>query len=99
MSDKTSAEIRLRDNTESTAILGEYNRNLKEIEKAFSAQIVARGETVSVLLEEKARDGWRGYTREYIDAHVRTAMAHVPGDEIAVRIVSAQDGYLLGDEK
>ena len=48
MSDKTSAEIRLRDNTESTAILGEYNRNLKEIEKAFSAQIIARGETVRI---------------------------------------------------
>jgi len=48
MSEKTTAEIRLRDNTESTAILGEYNRNLKEIEKAFSAQIIARGETVHI---------------------------------------------------
>jgi len=56
------------------------------------------GETLSVLLEEKSEDGWRGYTREYIDAHVRTAVSHIPGDEIAVRIVSAQDGYLLGDE-
>jgi len=55
-------------------------------------------ETLSVLLEEKTEDGWRGYTREYIDAHVSTAMLHVPGDEIGVRIVSAQDGYLLGDE-
>lgn len=48
MSDKASAEIRLRDNAESTAILGEYNRNLKEIEKAFSARIVARGETIRI---------------------------------------------------
>ena len=48
MSEMGSAEIRLRDNTESTAILGEYNRNLKEVEKAFSAQIVARGETVHI---------------------------------------------------
>jgi len=48
VSDKASAEIRLRDNAESTAILGEYNRNLKEIEKAFSARIVARGETIRI---------------------------------------------------
>jgi phosphate starvation-inducible PhoH-like protein len=42
------AEITLRDNAEATALLGQYNRNLKEIEKAFSAQIVARGETVRI---------------------------------------------------
>ncbi|MEA3238435.1 MAG: tRNA (N(6)-L-threonylcarbamoyladenosine(37)-C(2))-methylthiotransferase MtaB [Candidatus Bipolaricaulota bacterium] len=55
-------------------------------------------ETLSVLLEEKTEDGWRGYTRGYISVQVHTAMQHNPGDEIAVRIVSAQDGYLLGDE-
>jgi len=48
MLETTSAEIRLRDNTESTAILGEFNRNLKEIEKSFLTQIVARGETVRI---------------------------------------------------
>lgn len=42
------AEITLRDNVEATALLGQYNRNLKEIEKAFSAQIIARGETVRI---------------------------------------------------
>jgi len=42
------AEITLKDNAESTALLGQYNRNLKEIEKAFSTQIVARGETIRI---------------------------------------------------
>jgi len=42
------AEITLKDNAESTALLGQFNRNLKEIEKAFSAQIVARGETIRI---------------------------------------------------
>lgn len=57
------------------------------------------GETASVLLEEKTRDGWRGYTREYIDAHVRTAAEHDPGDETAMRVTGVGEGFLLGDEK
>jgi phosphate starvation-inducible PhoH-like protein len=42
------AEITMRDNAEATALLGQYNRNLKEIEKAFSTRIIARGETVRI---------------------------------------------------
>lgn len=38
----------MRDNEESTALLGEFNRNLKEIEKAFPVRIIARGETVRI---------------------------------------------------
>lgn len=57
------------------------------------------GKTVSVLLEEEGRDGgWRGYTREYIYTHVATIALHKPGDEIAVRIIRAEDGYLVGAE-
>ena len=41
-------QITLRDNAESTALLGELNRNLKEIEKAFPVRIIARGETVRI---------------------------------------------------
>jgi phosphate starvation-inducible PhoH-like protein len=48
MGESVSAEIKLRDNVESTAVLGEYNKNLKEIAKAFSAQILARGEIVHI---------------------------------------------------
>jgi threonylcarbamoyladenosine tRNA methylthiotransferase MtaB len=58
------------------------------------------GETVSVLLEEEEdADGWRGYTRGYIDAHVHTRLSHRPGDEIAVRVLRVGDGRLMGDEK
>ena len=38
----------MRDNAEATAVLGQYNRNLKEIEKSFSAKILARGETIRI---------------------------------------------------
>lgn len=41
-------EITLRDDAEAAALLGQYNRNLKEIERAFSAKIVARGETIRI---------------------------------------------------
>lgn len=38
----------MRDNAEATALLGQYNRNLKEIEQAFDAAILARGETIRI---------------------------------------------------
>jgi len=41
-------EITLRDNADATAILGQFNRNLKEIEKNFSARIIARGEKIRI---------------------------------------------------
>ncbi|MFC2077245.1 PhoH family protein [Candidatus Bipolaricaulota bacterium] len=44
----SQAEITLTDNVEATALLGQYNRNLKEIEKAFSSRILARGETIRI---------------------------------------------------
>ncbi len=38
----------MRDNAESTALLGQFNRNLKEIEKSFPARIIARGGTIRI---------------------------------------------------
>jgi len=38
----------LRDTTEATALFGQYNKNLKEIESAFDAQIIARGESIRI---------------------------------------------------
>lgn len=46
--DKKQIEISVRDDAEATALFGQYNRNLKEIEKAFSSQIIARGEAVRI---------------------------------------------------
>jgi len=45
----TNVEITLKDNAESTALLGQYNKNLKEIEKAFpNVKIIARGESLRI---------------------------------------------------
>ncbi len=48
MKNDSQAEITLRDNAEATAILGQFNRNLKEIEKSFSTRIIARGEKIRI---------------------------------------------------
>jgi len=48
MSEQAHAELTLSDNAEATALLGQYNRNLKEIQAAFAAQILARGETIRI---------------------------------------------------
>jgi threonylcarbamoyladenosine tRNA methylthiotransferase MtaB len=58
------------------------------------------GKSAEVLLESEAKKGkWRGYTREYIDAYVNTALSHNAGDEVVVRISGVGEGYVLGDEK
>lgn len=44
----TQVEMMLRDETEATALFGQFNKNLKEIENAFEAQIIARGETIRI---------------------------------------------------
>ncbi|MCK5212658.1 MAG: hypothetical protein KAQ74_01940, partial [Dehalococcoidia bacterium] len=44
----TQVEMLLRDTTEATALFGQYNKNLKEIESAFDAQIIARGESIRI---------------------------------------------------
>ena len=38
----------MRDTNEATALFGQFNKNLKEIESSFSAQIIARGETIRI---------------------------------------------------
>ena len=38
----------LRDEIEATALFGQYNKNLKVIEDAFDAQIIARGESIRI---------------------------------------------------
>ena len=61
------AEITMRDNAEATALLGQYNRNLKEIEKAFSAQIIARGETVRIEGEPEEVEHVRALFEKLLD--------------------------------
>ncbi len=61
------AEITLKDNAEATALLGQYNRNLKEIEKAFSTQIIARGETVRIEGEPEEVERVRSLFEKLLD--------------------------------
>ena len=44
----TQVEMLLRDETEAIALFGQYNKNLKVIENAFDAQIIARGESIRI---------------------------------------------------
>ena len=46
--ESTHVEMTLRDGTEAAALFGPLNKNLKAIETAFSAQIIARGETIRI---------------------------------------------------
>ena len=46
--ESTQVEMLLRDETEATALFGQFNKNLKVIENAFEAQIIARGESIRI---------------------------------------------------
>lgn len=46
--ESTFVEMNLRDDAEATALFGQFNKNLKEIENSFSATIIARGETIRI---------------------------------------------------
>jgi len=61
------AEITLKDNAEATALLGQYNSNLKQIEKAFSTQIIARGETVRIEGESEEVERVRALFEKLLD--------------------------------
>ncbi len=67
MTDQVHAELTLNDNAEATALLGQYNRNLKEIQKAFSAQILARGETIRIEGEADEVERVRGLFEKLLD--------------------------------
>ena len=67
MAEHVQAEFTLNDNAESTALLGQYNRNLKEIQKAFAAQIVARGETIRIEGEAGEVEQVRGLFEKLLD--------------------------------
>ena len=67
MAEHAQAEFTLNDNAESTALLGQYNRNLKEIQKAFDAQIVARGETIRIEGEAGEVEQVRGLFEKLLD--------------------------------
>lgn len=67
MSEQAHAKLTLNDNAEATAVLGQYSRNLKEIQKAFAAQILARGETIRIEGEVGEVEQVRGLFEKLLD--------------------------------
>ncbi len=67
MTEQAHAELTLRDNAQATALLGQYNRNLNEIQKAFDAQILARGEMIRIDGEPEEVEQVRGLFEKLLD--------------------------------
>jgi len=67
MSEQTHAELTLADNAEAAALLGQYNRNLKEIQGAFATRILARGETIRIEGEPTEVERVRGLFEKLLD--------------------------------
>jgi len=67
MSEHAAAEFPLSDHAEAIAILGQYNRNLNEIQKAFTARIIARGETIRIEGPPKEVEQVRGLFEKLLD--------------------------------
>jgi len=65
--EEAQAEITLHDNAEATAILGQFNLNLKEIEKNFSARIIARGEKIRIEGEPEEVERVRSLFEKLLD--------------------------------
>jgi phosphate starvation-inducible PhoH-like protein len=83
---------------ESTALLGQYNRNLKEIEQAFPARIVARGESIRIEGTPAEVEEVRGLFEKLLDliqgrhtpslAEVRYLIAQVKGGKTTNGVLS-----------
>jgi len=71
----THVEMTLRDAAEAAALFGQFNKNLKEIEGAFSAQIVARGETIRIEGDPDEVERVRSLFEKLMDL---VASKHVP---------------------
>lgn len=87
---QTHTEITLRDNAESTALLGQFNRNLKEIEKAFPAKILARGERIQIEGMPEEVEQVRALFEKLLDI---IESNHVPSlEEVRYLIQRIKDG-------
>jgi phosphate starvation-inducible PhoH-like protein len=88
--EQTHTEITLRDNAESTALLGQFNRNLKEIEKAFPAKILARGERIRIEGTPEEVEQVRALFEKLLDV---IESNHVPSpEEVHYLIQRIKDG-------
>jgi len=90
---EAQATIRLRDNAAATAVLGSYHCNLKEIQKAFTARVLARGDTIRIEGDPDEVERVRALFEKLMDL---AEANHVPtGDEVAYLIARVAEGGSL----
>jgi len=83
----------LRDTVEPTALLGKFNCNVKEIEKSFSARVVARGEIIRIEGTSEEVEQVRSLFNKLIDV---VKSEHVPSlDELRYLITQVKEGRSL----
>jgi len=78
---------------EPTALLGKFNCNVKEIEKSFSARVVARGEIIRIEGTSEEVEQVRSLFNKLIDV---VKSEHVPSlDELRYLITQVKEGRSL----
>lgn len=83
----------MRDTVEPTALLGKFNCNVKEIEKSFSATVVARGEIIRIEGTSEEVEQVRSLFNKLIDV---VKSEHVPSlDELRYLITQVKEGKSL----
>lgn len=83
----------MRDTVEPTALLGKFNCNVKEIEKSFSARVVARGEIIRIEGTSEEVKQVRSLFNKLIDV---VKSEHVPSlDELRYLITQVKEGRSL----
>ena len=83
----------MRDTVEPTALLGKFNCNVKEIEKSFSASVVARGEIIRIEGTSEEVEQVRSLFNKLIDV---VKSEHVPSlDELRYLITQVKEGRSL----
>lgn len=83
----------MRDTVEPTALLGKFNCNVKEIEKSFSARVVARGEIIRIEGTSEEVEQVRSLFNKLIDV---VKSEHVPSlDELRYLITQVKEGRSL----
>ncbi len=83
----------MRDGVEPAALLGKFNCNVKEIEKSFSASIIARGEIIRIEGTNEEVEQVRSLFNKLIDV---VKSEHVPSlDELRYLIRQVKEGRSL----
>ena len=83
----------MRDGVEPAALLGKFNCNVKEIEKSFSASVIARGEIIRIEGTNEEVEQVRSLFNKLIDV---VKSEHVPSlDELRYLIRQVKEGRSL----